>query len=125
MVKSKSHMPLGAVIHPLAQPTSQAEVVPVVNFGGLGIIRCRRCRSYINHGVQFIDGGRRWRCNLCDLPNDVPNEYFCVRVHSAWPVIGVLLVLYSQTLDSEGRRSDVHERPELSSGIVEFIAANE
>jgi protein transport protein SEC24 len=105
-LQGKSHMPLGAVIHPLAQPTSQAEVVPVVNFGGLGIIRCRRCRSYINHGVQFTDGGRRWRCNLCDLPNDVPNEYFC-------------------TLDSEGRRSDVHERPELSSGIVEFIAPNE
>ena len=45
--------------------------VPVVNFGACGVIRCRRCRSYINPFVQFLDSGRRWRCNVCGMLNEV------------------------------------------------------
>jgi protein transport protein SEC24 len=43
--------------------------VPVVNFVGT-IVRCRRCRTYINAYVMFTDGGRRWRCNVCSLLNE-------------------------------------------------------
>ena len=60
-----------------------------------GIVRCRRCRAYINPFVTFVDGGRRWRCNLCTLPNDVPSDYY-------------------SPLDRNGKRSDLNERPELS-----------
>jgi len=105
-MQQKSHFPLGAIVHPLATPTNPSELVPVVNFGSIGILRCRRCRSYINAFVTFLDAGRRWRCNLCDLPNEVPNDYFC-------------------GLNQDGRRTDVNERPELSHGIVEFVAGNE
>lgn len=41
----------------------------MVNFVGT-IVRCRRCRTYINAFVMFTDGGRRWRCNVCSLLNE-------------------------------------------------------
>lgn len=66
---TKSSIPLGCVIEPLA-PQEGDDRVPVVNFGASGIVRCRRCRTYINPFVPFTDGGRRWRCNVCELPND-------------------------------------------------------
>lgn len=46
------------------------EEVPVVNFVSTGIIRCRRCRTYVNPYVTFTDAGRKWRCNICSLLND-------------------------------------------------------
>jgi hypothetical protein len=30
----------------------------------IGIIRCKRCRTYINPFVTWADNGRRWRCVL-------------------------------------------------------------
>eukprot|EP00898_Chlorokybus_atmophyticus_P002080 jgi/Chlat1/2873/Chrsp195S03018 len=103
-LRNRWPLPLGAVCHPLAE--SPGDEVPIVNFGTSGIVRCRRCRTYINPYVQFTDGGRRWRCNVCGLLNDVPVDYFC-------------------TLDADGRRRDVAERPELCKGSVEFIAPQE
>ncbi|MCO5591444.1 hypothetical protein L7F22_045427 [Adiantum nelumboides] len=99
------HLPLGAVAHPLAQAPEKEEV-PVIDFGSSGIIRCRRCRTYINPFAVFTDNGRRWKCNLCSLNNEVPSEYYC-------------------PLDQTGRRTDANERPELSQGSVEFIAPAE
>jgi hypothetical protein len=49
----------------------------VVNFGPTGVVRCRHCRTYVNPFVQWVDNGRRWRCNLCGVSNDVPSSYFC------------------------------------------------
>lgn len=99
------HLPLGAVVHPLAEPPN-GEEIPVVDFGSSGIVRCRRCRTYVNPYVTFTDGGRRWRCNVCSLLNDVAGEYF-------------------SPLDVNGRRRDADERPELSKGSVEFVAPTE
>ncbi|KAG6540868.1 hypothetical protein Mapa_017742 [Marchantia paleacea] len=102
---SRWHLPLGAVVHPLAE-APPGEEVPVVNFGATSIVRCRRCRTYINAYVTFTDGGRRWRCNVCVLLNEVPVEYFC-------------------PLDANGKRKDAEERPELSQGSIEFVAPTE
>mmetsp|Transcript_4515 Transcript_4515/g.8265 ORF Transcript_4515/g.8265 Transcript_4515/m.8265 type:complete len:960 (+) Transcript_4515:1-2880(+) len=102
----KFALPLGCVVQPLAAPVTEADAVPVINFGPAGIVRCRRCRSYVNFMCAFTDGGRRWRCSLCQFLNDVPSEYFC-------------------PLDSNGRRRDAHERPELCRGTVEFVAPAE
>eukprot|EP00268_Persea_americana_P055217 TRINITY_DN6401_c0_g2_i1.p1 TRINITY_DN6401_c0_g2~~TRINITY_DN6401_c0_g2_i1.p1 ORF type:complete len:993 (+),score=200.70 TRINITY_DN6401_c0_g2_i1:300-3278(+) len=102
---SRWHMPLGVVVHPLAEAPAGEEVA-VVNFGPTGIIRCRRCRTYINPYVTFTDGGRKWRCNICALLNDVPGDYFSI-------------------LDANGRRCDADQRPELSKGSVEFVAPTE
>jgi len=102
-LKKRWALPFGAVIHPMA---NTPEPVPVVNFGSAGVVRCRRCRTYINPYVSFTDGGRRWICNVCGQPNEVPVEYFC-------------------TLDNNGRRKDHNERPELLKGTVEFVAPAE
>ena len=102
--KTKAALPIGAVIQPLANPPEMP--VPLVNFGQTGVVRCRRCRTYVNAYVKFIDGGRRWRCNVCGLANDVPADYYC-------------------DLDPDGRRRDRAERPELHLSSVEFVAAQE
>jgi len=102
-LKQRFGMPIGAVVRPYA---SLPEGTPVVSFGQGGILRCRRCRTYVNPWFRFTDGGRRFRCNMCGNLNDVPMEYFC-------------------TLDAEGRRRDWMERPELYSGSVEFVAGEE
>lgn len=46
------------------------EEVPIVNFATTGIVRCKRCRTYINPYVTFTDGGRKWQCNICTLLNE-------------------------------------------------------
>merc|ERR1719291_1205667 len=56
--KTKAALPLGAIIQPLARCEEQP--VPVVNYGQGGVVRCRRCRTYINPFVTFADNGRRW-----------------------------------------------------------------
>lgn len=45
------------------------EPIPLIDNGEDGPIRCRRCKGYINPGVAFIDGGRRFICNLCKCDN--------------------------------------------------------
>jgi protein transport protein SEC24 len=96
------HLPLGAVIHPFAEN----EKVPLVAMGAAGIIRCNKCRTYINPFVIFLEYGKKWQCNMCKSVNDVPNAYFC-------------------QLDENGVRKDFFKRPELLHGSVEFIAPQE
>lgn len=59
------------------------EEIPVVNFGTTSILRCRRCRAYINAFVSFVDGGRRWKCNLCALLNEGDVEIQWWRLQSS------------------------------------------
>jgi hypothetical protein len=80
--------------------------IPLVNFGPQGIMRCKRCRTYINPFVSWMNNGRQWRCNVCGMVNDVPTSYFC-------------------HLDSNGFRRDRDQRPELCNGSVELVAPAE
>ena len=101
-LQQKSKMPFGVALHPL----HPGQAVPVVNMGSVGIVRCKTCRAYINPFVEWLEGGRRWRCNLCAIINDVTGAYF-------------------SPLNSHGIRTDAPSRPELSSGIVDFVAPAE
>lgn len=56
---TQSSLPFGLCVHPLAQHRSLPKEVPLVDFGTTGVIRCKRCRTYINPFVTFSDGGRR------------------------------------------------------------------
>ncbi|KAG4928749.1 hypothetical protein JHK85_055235 [Glycine max] len=102
---SRWHLPLGAVVCPLAEPPD-GEEVPIVNFAPASVVRCRRCRTYVNPYMTFTEAGRKFRCNVCTLLNDVPSEY------------------YAQ-LDATGKRVDINQRPELTKGTVEFVAPAE
>jgi len=99
-------VPVGGIVRPLAPALSEEEEVDTVQPGNAGIIRCRKCRTYINAFVSWVENGRRWRCNICSQLNDCPSTYFC-------------------HLDENGIRRDRDQRPELSKGVVEFIAPAE
>ena len=101
-VRARFQLPIGAIVHPLADPQD----VPVVPLGPAGIVRCKRCRTYVNPFVTWTDGGRRFQCNVCAMLNDVPVEYYC-------------------SLDADGRRLDAEDHPELARGTVEFVAPAE
>ncbi|KIK56698.1 hypothetical protein GYMLUDRAFT_46999 [Collybiopsis luxurians FD-317 M1] len=100
---SKSKIPLALVITPYRTVSENEQPVPLVT--DTVIARCRRCRTYINPFVQFIDGGNRWRCCMCNLSNEVPQMFD-----------------WDQTRNQPGDR---WSRPELSHGVVEFVAPTE
>ena len=99
---SKSKIPLGLSISPFRTPLPSEPDVPVISSGS--IVRCRRCRTYINPFIKFSDQGTRWHCNLCFALNEVPNDF---------------------DYDASGQRIDRMRRPELTHGVVEFVAPSE
>lgn len=68
------------------------------------IVRCQRCRTYLNPFVTMIDQGLRWKCNICQRDNDFPMGFDCETP--------------SVTIDRA-------TRPELSKIVYEFIAPME
>lgn len=42
----------------------------LVNHGVNGPVRCNRCKAYMNPFMQFIDGGRRFVCNICNYSSE-------------------------------------------------------
>ncbi|KAF8843924.1 hypothetical protein BDN67DRAFT_1066584 [Paxillus ammoniavirescens] len=100
---NKSKIPLGLVITPYRTTKEGEPQVPVVI--DTVIARCRRCRTYINPYVQFIDGGNRWRCCMCNMSNEVPQ-----------------LFDWDQARNQPGDR---WARDELNHSVVEFVAPTE
>ncbi|KAI0057150.1 hypothetical protein BV25DRAFT_1920366 [Artomyces pyxidatus] len=100
---SKTKIPLGLVITPYRGLRDGEEAVPVVT--DTVIARCRRCRTYINPYVQFIDGGSRWRCCMCSMTNEVPQLF-------DWD-------------QGNNKPGDRWSRAELNHSVVEFVAPTE
>lgn len=98
----KSKLPLAISIRPFTTLTGDGGV-PVV--GDTTIARCRRCRAYINPFISFVDGGHRWRCNLCNLLNDTPQGF-------DWNL-------------ADNKPADRYARAELNHAVVDFIAPTE
>lgn len=103
---SATGLPLGLVLQPLAPLQAGEQTVPVLDFGDVGPPRCRRCRAYINPFMIFRSGGNKLVCNMCTFPNDVTPEY------------------YAPT-DPSGVRVDRNQRPELTTGTVEYLVPKE
>ncbi|SBS86776.1 protein transport protein Sec24A, putative (SEC24A) [Plasmodium malariae] len=105
-LKQKAYVPLGFVIQPLAPIPEGYPELSSVNFGNSTVVRCKKCRTYINPFVRFEAGGKKWNCNMCYHVNDTPQFYFV-------------------PLDEKGKRKDLFQRPELCTGSVEFIAPSD
>lgn len=99
----KSKLPFNLVIQPYGALHDLDDPVPVVQ--DQVISRCRRCRSYINPYVTFLDHGHRWRCNMCNFTNDVPQAF-------DWDA-------------AEQKSVDRWQRYELNHSVVEFVAPQE
>ncbi|OAQ93112.1 protein transport protein Sec24 [Purpureocillium lilacinum] len=99
----KSKLPFALVIQPYGALHDDEDPVPIVQ--DQVISRCRRCRTYINPFVTFLDHGHRWRCNMCNLSNDVPQAF-------DWDAAA------QQTVDR-------WQRHELNHSVVEFVAPQE
>lgn len=99
-------LPLGLVLQPLAPVQAGEQSIPVLDFGESGPPRCRRCRAYINPFMTFRSGGNKLVCNMCTHPNDVTPEYFA-------------------PTDPSGMRVDRGQRPELTTGTVEYLVPKE
>ena len=67
------------------------------------IVRCKRCRTYLNPFVEMIEMGARWRCNLCFFTNDFPANFDYDAVKQA-PI-------------------DRSEHPELKNFVYDFADA--
>ncbi|KAF9346231.1 COPII subunit [Mortierella sp. AD094] len=99
----KSRLPFGLVITPYRSVKEGDEPVPVVSDSI--IARCRRCRTYINPFVKFVEGGQRWKCNMCFTLNEVPSSF---------------------DYDSQTQQPvDRWQRKELNHAVVEYIAPAE
>ena len=103
---SQTGLPLGLVLQPLATLQAGEREIPVLDFGDVGPPRCRRCRAYINPFMVFRSGGNKLVCNMCTFPNDVTPEYFA-------------------PTDPSGIRVDRGQRPELTTGTVEYLVPRE
>eukprot|EP00794_Sanderia_malayensis_P007299 gene7299-8115_t len=105
-ILKESNIPLAVMVTPFAKIPDAEKTLHVVDHGVSGPVRCNRCKAYMNPFMQFIDGGRRFVCNICSHSSEVPQEYFC-------------------HLDHQGRRVDIYERPELCFGSCEFVATTD
>ncbi|CDR47063.1 hypothetical protein NBRC10512_007441 [Rhodotorula toruloides] len=100
---NKSKIPLALVLTPYRSLKPGDPEVPVVS--DTVIARCRRCRTYINPYVTFIEGGQRWKCCMCGLSNEVPQLF-------DWD-------------QEKNQPADRYARHELNSSVVEFVAPTE
>ncbi|KAK8069242.1 hypothetical protein PG994_005858 [Apiospora phragmitis] len=98
----KSKLPFALVIQPYAALHDIDDPVPVVQ--DQVIARCRRCRTYINPYVIFLDQGHRWRWERAELNHAVvefvaPQEYM---VRPPQPLVYLFLFDVSYAAVSSG-----------------------
>ncbi|KAK6463028.1 protein transport protein SEC24 [Scheffersomyces coipomensis] len=99
----KSKLPFALIVKPYNALTVEAEQITVTS--DTTISRCRRCRGYINPFITLAENGRRWRCNFCNLLNDIPSSF--------------------EYDEISGQVRNKFDRVELNHAVVEFIAPKE
>jgi hypothetical protein len=87
---SKSKLPFALILAPYRSLNEGEEPVPLVT--DTVIARCRRCRTYMNPYVQFIDGGNRCVPSLsllfCNSPKNMisqAGDAVCVTCRTRYP----------------------------------------
>ena len=72
----KAKLPFGILLWPF-KDVQQLSIVTTHK----EIVRCSRCRTYINPFVTILDQ-HRWRCQMCLRSNDIP-QHFLQFLHSS------------------------------------------
>ncbi|XP_058230725.1 protein transport protein Sec24C isoform X1 [Hemibagrus wyckioides] len=96
----QSHLPLGAILCPLARPENEERPVPVCNTGEC-VKGCGVCGAFMSPAMSWQDCGQRFYCPFCGKLTEVP-----------WQS-------YQPT--NKGLRVDREKRPELSLGSYEIL----
>ncbi|XP_051751434.1 protein transport protein Sec24C [Ctenopharyngodon idella] len=96
----KSHLPLGAIVCPLARPEKGERDVPVCEAGDC-VKGCVHCGAFMSPAMNWQDCGQRFYCPFCNKLTEVP-----------WQS-------YQPT--NQGRRVDWEKKPELSLGSYEIL----
>ncbi|XP_076852265.1 protein transport protein Sec24C-like isoform X2 [Brachyhypopomus gauderio] len=96
----QSHVPLAAVVCPLARQESGERQVPLCEAGEC-VTGCRTCGAFMCPAMSWQDCGQRFYCPFCGELTEVP-----------WQS-------YQPT--NKGRRVDWEKRPELSLGSYEVL----
>ena len=99
----KSKLPTALIVRPFNSLKYEDEDVPVAL--DTIISRCRRCRGYINPFITLTEQGRRWRCNFCNLQNDIPSAF--------------------EYDEYTGTAKNKFDRPELNNAVIDFVAPKE
>lgn len=103
-LRAKTKIPLAVVLRPFAECVPDSEVpmdVPQIKIEEMQTVpRCRRCRAYLNPAMQHDI--RNMTCNICGFVSPIPPDY-------------------ASTVDFHGVRDDYHARPELHTGVVDYI----
>lgn len=102
-LRSVTQLPLGLQIRPFAPKSgnNEQQELAVADFTEIEPPRCRRCRTYINPSMLFVEGGTKYVCNMCQFSNPVQADYF-------------------QPTDASNRRIDWETRPELAFGSYDI-----
>lgn len=107
-LREQSKIPLGLVLRPFAELSldgKNLKGIPQIKIhDGQIVPRCKRCRAYSNPAMQHDIN--TMKCNICGFVSPVPVEY-------------------TSTIDHQGTRDDYHLRPELHTGIVDYIVPKE
>lgn len=98
-----SGLDFAIVVNPFSNDERSGMYIPLSQSQ---IVRCNRCKAYMSPFMEFVDGGRSFRCCMCTHTNEVPQHYFC-------------------NLNQYGKRADAMDRPELNLGSYEFRVTSE
>lgn len=62
-----------------------------------GVIRCAKCKSYVNPWVRWEADGRGWECNLCNFKNETEKWYMERSLQRNSALGGTIEIPYEQT----------------------------
>ena len=63
----KGAFPFGVIAQPFAELSEYDTPVPLSNYGGEKLLRCKRCGAYVNPKFTFTGGGSQIVCNICGV----------------------------------------------------------
>ncbi|KAJ8386022.1 hypothetical protein AAFF_G00178430 [Aldrovandia affinis] len=104
IIAQQSHVPLGAIVTPLARLGKGERPLPVCSgTAERGCVPgCSACGAYMCRFMTWQDCGQRFFCSFCGKLTEVPWQYY-------------------QPTNGQGQRVDSDHKPELSLGSYDIL----